>query len=133
MKKFTICLLLLFCFLLTGCDGEKAVIAFSKTPFTKEKKYIPANKFQKGEKIYFAIYNPKGFNTRLLKLQVFKKDRSKSEFWAYDYLYNKTLELTNKNAFTDYVVINTSGIYIFQIFDFTDFSEPITLGAIEIE
>lgn len=133
MKKFFTIILLLFCFLLTGCDGEEALIGFSKTPFAKERKYIPANKFQKGEKIYFAVYNPKGFNTRLLKLQVFKKDKSKSEFWGYDYLYNKTLELTDKKAYTDYVVINNAGVYVFQIFDFTDFLEPVVLGVIEVE
>ncbi len=118
---------------MTGCSKEKAIIAFSKTPFTKEANYSPANTFKTGEKIYFAIYNPKEFKTRLLKMQIFKKDAEKSEFWGYEHLYNRTLELNNKKTFTDYIVINNKGHYVFQIFDYTDFHKPITIGVIKIE
>ncbi len=134
MRRFFYFLLtFLSLFFLTACDSEKAVIAFSKTPFSKETMYNQANKFKVGEKIYFAVYNPKEFKTRLLKLQVFKKENEKSEFWGYEYLYNRTLELKNKTTYTDYVVINNTGYYIFQIFDFTDFQKPVVLGIIEVE
>ena len=134
MKKlFLICLLCLFSLVLSGCSKNKPILAFSKTPFTKQTLYNTTNKFRTGERIYFAVYNPEGFKTRLLKLQVFKKENEKSEFLGYEYLYNRTLELKNKYNFTDYVVINNSGYYIFQIFDFTDFQEPIILGIILVE
>lgn len=120
-------------FFTTGCDKEKPVIAFSKTPFTKETLYNTTNEFKVGDRIYFAVYNPKQFKTRLLKLQVFKKEDEKSEFWGYEYLYNRTLELKNKTTFSDYVVINNRGFYIFQIFDFTDFKQPVVIGMVRVE
>jgi len=121
-------------FFLTACDSEKAVIAFSSTPFSREKGYTPKNVFKTGEKIYFAVYNPKEFKTRLLKLQVFKKENEKSgDYWGYEYLYNRTLELKNKKAYTDYIVIHNSGNYFFQIFDYTDFQEPVVIGVIRVE
>ena len=120
-------------FFMTACDNEHAMIGFSRTPFKKETGYNPANTFSAGDKIYFAIYNPKGFKTKLLKLQVFKKTDNNSEFGGYEYLYNRTLELTNKNAYTDYVVINTKGNFVFQIFDYTDFQKPVVLGIVKVE
>ncbi|MCD8024599.1 MAG: hypothetical protein LUE64_03600 [Candidatus Gastranaerophilales bacterium] len=133
MKKSFILFCLFLIFFLTGCDSEKPTIIFSKTPFTSQTMYTPANKFAPGERIYFAVYNPKEFKTRLLKLQVFKKESEKSEFWGLEYLYNRTLELNNKKAYTDYVVINNAGFYIFQIFDFTDFQTPVVLGIVKVE
>ncbi len=134
MKKFFLILFIFAAtFFITGCDKEKPVIAFSKTPFTKETLYNTTNEFKVGERIYFAVYNPKQFKTRLLKLQVFKKENEKSEFWGYEYLYNRTLELKNKTTFSDYVVINNTGFYIFQIFDFTDFKQPVAIGMVKVE
>lgn len=120
-------------FILTGCSEEKPVVAFSKTPFSNESTYNPASIFKTGEKIFFAVYNPDGFKTRLLKLQIFKKESEKSEFWGYEYLYNRTIELKNKNSYTDYIVINNAGFYVFQFFDFTDFQKPVVLGIIKVE
>ncbi|MDO5438369.1 MAG: hypothetical protein Q4F80_09250 [bacterium] len=134
MKKlFSLLALLIGIFALTGCDSEKPAIVFSKSPFTKETMYTPANKFKTGERIYYAVYNPDGFKTRLLKLQVFKKESEKSEFWGYEYLYNRTLELKDKKTYTDYAVINNAGYYIFQIFDFTDFQKPAAIGIVQVE
>ena len=134
MKKIILFLcLILSSFFITGCSKEEPVIAFSKTPFSKEEGYNLSNTFKAGEKIYFAVYNPDEFKTRLLKLQVFKKDAEKSEFWGYEHLYNKTLELNNKKTFSDFVIINNKGHYVFQIFDFTDFHKPIFIGVIKVE
>ena len=134
MKKF---ILFLFAFIIifvtTGCDSNKPVIAFSKTPFKKETGYSPANTFHTGDKIYYAVYNPKGFKTKLLKFQVFRKTDNNSEFWGYEYLYNRTIELSNKNAYSDYVVINNAGYYVFQFFDYTNFQEPVALGIVRVE
>ncbi len=72
--------------ILTGCDKEKSAILFSATPFSKEFGYTPQNTYKKGEKIYYLLYNPNEFKTRLLKVQVFRKESEKSEFWGYEYL-----------------------------------------------
>ena len=134
MKKVLFVITIFICSIfLCACDNEKPLIGFSTTPFSKEQGYAPANTFKKGDKIYYAIYNPYGFKTKLLKLQVFKKTDNNSEFWGYEYLYNKTLELKNKNTYTDYIVINSEGHFVFQVFDYTNFQKPVVLGIVKVE
>ena len=123
----------IFCsFLLAGCDREKPAILFSSTPFSKEYGYTPQNTFKKGEKIYYLLYKPDEFKTRLIKIQVFRKDASKSESWGYEYLYNKTAELQNKKLYTDYFIINKAGYYIFQIFEYTNTLKPVLRGIVQV-
>ena len=98
-----------------------------------EGKYTPSKVFNTGEKVYFAVYNPKGFKTRLLKVQIIKKESEKSEFFGHEYFYNKTVELKSKNYYTDYITFNNVGFYIFQIFEYTDLNEPSILGIIKVE
>lgn len=133
MKKFFVFFILCLGLFLTGWKFNKPAVIFSATPISKEEGYTPSNTFQIGDKIYYAVYNPKGFKTRLLKLQVFKKSDNNSEFFGYEYLYNKTIELKNKNTYTNYIVINNKGYYIFQFFDYTNFQEPVVLGIIRVE
>lgn len=116
----------------TGCDREKPAILFSSTPFSKEFGYTPQNTFEKGEKIYYLLYNPKEFKTRLIKVQAFRKDADADEFWGYEYLYNKTVELQNKKLYTDYFIMNKTGYYIFQIFDFTNTLKPVIRGIVRV-
>lgn len=133
MKKIILVIFIfLFSITLSGCNKDKPAIIFSTKPFNNETMYKPQNIFHKGERIYYAVYNPDNFKTRLLKLQVFKKESEKSEHWGYEYLYNRTLELKNKKTFADYIVINNTGIYVFQIFDFTDFQQPVVIGIIKV-
>ena len=97
MKKIILVIFIfLFSITLSGCNKDKPAIIFSTKPFNNETMYKPQNIFHKGERIYYAVYNPDNFKTRLLKLQVFKKESEKSEHWGYEYLYNRTLELKNK-------------------------------------
>jgi len=127
-------LIILFCalFFFTGCDKNKPGILFSSTPFSKELGYTPQNTFHKGDKIYYLIYNPDDFKTRLIKVQVFRKDDGADEFFGYEYLYNKTVELKDKKFHTDYFIINKKGFYIFQIFEYTNTIKPIIKGIVKV-
>lgn len=133
MKKSFIFFVLCLGLFLTGWKFNKPAVVFSDTPISKEEGYTPLNTFHTEDKIYYAVYNPKGFKTKLLKLQVFKKTDNNSEFYGYEYLYNKTIELKNKNTYADYIVINNKGYYIFQFFDYTNFQKPVALGIIRVE
>lgn len=119
-------------FFFCGCDKEKPGIFFSSSPFSKETGYTPKGIFQKGERIYYLLYNPKEFQTRLIKVQVFRKDDEADEFWGYEYLYNKTVELTDKKVYTDYFVINKKGIYMFQVFDYINTLKPVMRGVVRV-
>lgn len=127
---FAACFCALF---LTGCDSEKPQIAFSSTPFSKELGYTPQNIYKKGERVYFLLYNPKDFKTRLLKINVFRKDPDADEYFGYESLYNKTIELTDKKFYTDYYIMNKKGIYIFQIFEYTNIHKPVIIGIVRVE
>lgn len=131
-KIFILATLILAPLLFTGCDRENPGIIFSSTPFSKELGYTPQNIFKKGEKIYYLAYNPKEFKTRLVKVQVFRKDDDADEFFGYEYLYNKTVELKNKKFHTDFFVINKKGYYIFQIFEYTNTLKPVIKGIIRV-
>lgn len=124
----------MFCsFIFTGCDREKPGILFSSTPFSKELGYKEQSVYKKGEKIYYLLYNPKDFKTRLLKVQVFRKDSDADEFFGYEYLYNQTVELKDKKFYTDYFIINRKGFYIFQAFEFTNTIKPVIIGIVKVE
>ncbi len=116
-----------------GCDKEKPGILFSSTPFSKELGYKEQSIYKKGEKIYYLLYNPKGFKTRLLKVQVFRKDIDADEFFGYEYLYNKTVELKDRKFYTDYFIINKKGYYVFQTFEFTNTIKPVIIGVVRVE
>ncbi len=134
MKKILLILILILCsFIFTGCDREKPGILFSSTPFSKELRYKEQSVYKKGEKIYYLLYNPKDFKTRLLKVQVFRKDSDADEFFGYEYLYNQTVELKDKKFYTDYFIINRKGFYIFQAFEFTDTIKPVIIGVVKVE
>lgn len=137
MKRFFIKILTITVFVFTslifsGCDRENPGIIFSSTPFSKELGYTPQNIFKKGEKIYYLAYNPKEFKTRLVKVQVFRKDDNADEFFGYEYLYNKTIELKDKKFHTDFFIINKKGYYMFQIFEYTNTLKPVIRGVIRI-
>jgi len=119
--------------MLCGCDKEKAGILFSSTPFSKELGYKEQSIFKRGERIYYLLYNPKDFKTRLLKVQVFRKDPKADEFFGYEYLYNKTVELKDRKFYTDFFVINKAGYYIFQAFEFTNTLKPVIIGIVRVE
>ncbi len=133
MKKISLLfVLILSSIIFTGSIFNKTDIVFSTTPFNKSTNYKPQSIFHKGDKIYFSVYNEKGFKTRLIKVQVFKKESAKSEFWGYEYLYNRTCELEDKNTYSDYVKVYNTGYYIFRIFDYTNFQKPVITGIIKV-
>lgn len=134
LKNFMFLTIFLIClFILCGCDREKPGILFSSTPFSKELGYKEQSIYKTGEKIYYLLYKPKGFETRLLKVQVFRKDDGADEFFGYEYLYNKTVELKDRKFYTDYFIINRKGFYVFQAFEFTNTLKPVILGIVKIE
>jgi len=129
---FLIFLLLSAAMLTGGCTKDKPLVLFSSTPFSKEKGYTPQNVYKRGDRIYYLLYNPKEFKTRLLKVQVFRKDPDADDMWGYEYLYNKTAELNDKKFYTDYFIINKAGYYIVRIFEFTNTLKPVITGIIKV-
>ena len=106
---------------------------FSSTPFSKELGYTEQSFYKKGERIYYLLYNPNGFKTRLLKVQVFRKDDGADEFFGYEYLYNKTVELSDRKFYTDFFVINKKDtIYFKSTFEYTNTIKPVIIGVVKV-
>lgn len=81
-----------------------------------ERKLENYDVFQKNSRIYFLIYNPKGFKSDYIKYQLVKQD-DKAHIGGYSRVRNKTKRVQDKNYYIDYFVLSETGKYILQIFD----------------
>jgi hypothetical protein len=129
-KLLTLILIILASFALCACDeSQKPFIVFSPSPINQQTRMREV--FKSGERVYYGIVNPKGFEDSVIKVNIFKKDDT-SEFWGYSYYSNREHKLTNQNYYTDYFVIHQKGLYVMQVFEITDLQDPVVLGNFRI-
>ena len=127
-KFFKILVLLLFpLILLTGCSNneKRPFVAFSNQPITENT--TPQSYFKAGTRVYYAAVKPKGFNDKVLRIQIFKQD-DKVNILGYSYQSTKDYRLENDKYYTDYFVIYTPGHYYMQVFEITNLQKPVILG-----
>lgn len=142
MKKY---LIAVFLILITGfCSCS---FAFS---FKKEKKPIlyvlpidPKSKSNLDEaiesytrfivstKIYFMIYNPKGFTSDYIKYQIVKQE-DEAHIGGYTRIRNITKRVNDKNYFSDYFVLHEKGKYYLQVFDITNLHQWLAITYFEV-
>lgn len=116
LSKSASCFFILFAIFLSGCQKDKPIIVFNSAPINKTNVYQGTKTFAPSQKIYFALLNPDGFKSDLLRMQVFKKD-DKSEFWGYTYYYSKDIKIDSSlNYYLDYFTIDECGYYVLQFF-----------------
>ncbi len=129
-KFLTFALIALFSLVLLACDKEqKPFIVFSAAPINETTH--PQQVFKAGSRVYYAAINPKGFEDKAIKINIFKKDDT-SEFWGYSYYANRDYKLENQNYYTDYFVIHQKGLYVMQVFEITNLQNPAALGSFRI-
>ena len=87
--------------------------------------------FKINSRIYFLIYNPKGFKSNYIKYQIVKQD-DKAHIGGYTRARNKTVRLKNKNYYCDYFVLSETGKYFLQVFDITDLNTELAVGAFRV-
>ena len=83
--------------------------------------------FYKNRKIYYLIYNPEGFKSDYIKIQIIKQD-DKAHVGGYSRIRNINKRIKDKHYYIDYFVISESGKYIIQIFDIENIHHWITYG-----
>lgn len=131
MKKiFKILFVFVLLIFLSGCTKNgvpqnKPFVAFSDNPINENT--VPKKKFKVGEKIYYAIVNPKGFKSHIIRVQVFKQD-DKVNILGLSYHSTKDYRLENQQYFLDYMVIHTKGHYYMQVFEITNLEQPKAIG-----
>ncbi|MBE7705787.1 MAG: hypothetical protein E7Z91_00885 [Cyanobacteria bacterium SIG30] len=116
-------------FFVTGCSNEKQskkpFIVFSDQPI--HERTVPKSVFGKGKRVYFAAIKPKGFESEVIRVQIFKKD-DKTAYLGYSYYSNKDYRLENDKFFLDYFIIHTEGHYVTQVFEITNLQKPVMIG-----
>lgn len=119
MKKILLIFLLflistiLFC----GCSSNKPFILMKSQPVTADNaKYFEQN-FKKGQRVYYAIVKPNGFNDDAIKIEIVKKNTSTPTLgYSMEYAQNLSIDKTKK-YYTNYFVPNNSGLFFMQVFE----------------
>ncbi len=116
MKRLFLTILTLSLFVLTGCS-DKAFILMKSVPLTSDNAQFYEQRFEKGQRIYYAIVKPDGFKDDAIKIEIIKKNTKVSNF-GYSIAYADNLPIDNtKNYYRDYFVMNSSGLYFMQVFE----------------
>lgn len=111
---------------------EKAVLIMSPTDPTISTNYDEQmyhyDVFKPNSKIYFYIYNPKGFKSNFIKYQIVKQD-DKAHVGGYSRIRNITKRLKNKNEYSDYFTLSEKGKYYLQVFDITNLHQWVAITS----
>ncbi len=126
-----LCLLFLvsvLAFLLCGCEKEKPLILFNNQPINKLTVNAPVDYFELGETVHFVAFNPKGFESSYLRLQLVKKD-TKVQNWGFKIALSKDIKIdTSKKYYIDSLNVSQAGSYILSLFYLNDLNRPIVRG-----
>ena len=142
MKKLILIVLLIFvtqslCYDTSYAFGKKSQPVLLLTSYDPrvtsgyDNKIEPINVFRTKERIYFSIYTKKRFKSDYIKYQIVKQDDN-AHIGGYSRVMNRTVKVSDKNQYTDYIVLNQAGKYFIQIFDITDLQHWIAMGAFAV-
>ena len=139
MKKFlviTFIFITLFspAFALFGKNKDKPVLILSSyDPRTTsyDEKIENYTVYKSGSRIYFMIYSKKGFKSQYLKYQIVKQDDNAHE-GGYSRVRGQVVKINDPNQYIDYFVLNTPGKYFLQVFDITNLSQWLAIGAFRV-
>ena len=133
IKKFLGLLAVISIFLVSGCDKEKAVILFNNQPINSQTLHAPVDIFEMGETTHFVVFNPKGFESPYLRLQIIKKE-TKTKNWGFKIHTSKNIKIDNtKKYYIDSFKLSQSGSYIVSLFYLNDLNRPIVRGMFTVK
>lgn len=118
MKKLIIFLVIIFLSLITtACTHDKAAILFNHNKITAENAMDYSFEFQPNQRIYYIIIIPKKIESRMIDIQIIKKDNSYQRlgyklFWSY----SAHLKDDQMYYYDDYVVIPEKGAYVMRVY-----------------
>ena len=125
LKKFFIFILLTLGLFLCGCDNEKVVLLFNNQPINEKTVQAPVKYFELGETTHFVVFNPKGFESPYLRMQIIKKE-TKTQNWGFEVYTARDIKIdATKNFFIDKVKMHKSGTYIMSIYYLNDLNRPL--------
>lgn len=112
-----------------GCDSEKAVLLFNNQPINEMTVNTPVNYFDLGETTHFVVFNPKGFESPYLRMQIIKKE-TKTQNWGFNVYTAKNFKIdAEKKYFIDSIKLSKKGTFIMSIYYLNDLNRPIVRGS----
>lgn len=128
MKKILLLLLISVTFLMSGCTKEEKqhpFLALHSAPITKDNVFDVEQNFKISQRIYYLVWNPKGFKSDLLRVQIAKKDEKYSHWGMSLYSSNDVIIDRAQKYYRDYFVINQTGLYLISIFEPDNYQTPL--------
>lgn len=128
MKKLLLLLLIPIIFLVSGCTKEEKqhpFIALHSKPITRDNVFDVEQNFPLSKRIYYLIWNPDGFQSDSLRIQIMKKNEKYSHWGLSLYEANDVMVDTSQKYYRDYFVINQTGLFLVSVFQPQDLKRPL--------
>ena len=89
--------------------------------------------FKAGDKIYYMIYTPKGFQDDCIRIQLIKQD-DKVPIGGYTVMYTQDVDVPlNATTYSNDITIPGKGIYIMQVAEMNNFRKALMYGSFRVE
>ncbi len=127
MKQVLSVLLICFSLFMSGCDKEKPAIYFSSRPIEKQN-FSPESMekaFAPGQRVYFIVYYPKGFETQTIRLQIVSKKET-APFYGVGIEQVRDVKVKEGyQIFSDTFCLYRDGFYFLRVFSPKDWQKPL--------
>ena len=102
---------------LTACHADKASILFNHSKITAENAMDYSFVFKPNQRIYYLIIIPKKIESRMIDIQIIKKDND-YERLGYNLYWSHSAHLKDDQMYyyDDYVVIPQKGAYVMRVY-----------------
>lgn len=118
MKKIVLVLaVFVLAFVTSACHGDKASILFNTEKITEQNVMNYTSVFNTNQRIYYLVLIPKTVYTRMIEIQIIKKDNSYQRL-GYKLFWSRTAKLRDDQMYyyDDYVVIPEAGAYVMKVY-----------------
>ncbi len=101
----------------SACSSDKPAILFNEEKITAENAMNYTSTFAPNQRIYYLVLIPKTVHTRMVDIQIIKKDNS-YERLGYNLYWSKNARLYEDQMYyyDDYVVISEPGAYVMKVY-----------------
>ena len=127
----------MLCLVLSSCDSQKRLLLLSSEPINRQNISIVPEKpsFSERQKIYFLLLSKEPIECPVLRLQVLKfENKYGYPISKVDIAYAIDIERgENKNAVSDYFVLQESGDYFIRIFAADNFRTPLVEAEFSVD
>jgi len=112
---------------------QKPFILFCPLPINQDTISSATNMFKAGDKIYYMIYTPKGFQDDCIRIQLIKQD-DKVPIGGYTVMYTQDVDVPlNATTYSNDITIPGKGIYIMQVAEMNNFRKALMYGSFRVE